>query len=88
MDTFYLIMMWFLTIVFWMLAAGFLFSTLLFGGALIREIYGIFKERHMRNREWKEHDWSSVMMYGIITFVSMIFMAGLVFLALMMSRNL
>jgi len=81
-------MLWILTICLWMLAAGFFGCIVLFCYGLIRELYGIYKERHMRNKEWKEHDWQGVVMFATITFFSTIAFVGLALVALKVGRNL
>lgn len=79
---------WCLTILIWILALGFAIAAGLFGCGLIRSSIGMWKERHIRNPEWKEYDPVAVIVFGGVTLLSVIVCWILVLIALTMGRDL
>ena len=79
---------WCLTIFVWIMALGLAIVTGIFGYGLITSSIGLWKERHIRNPEWKEHDPVAVIVFGGVTLLSVIVCWILVLIALTMGRDL
>ena len=79
---------WCLMILMWLLALGFAIMTGAFGYGMIRNSVGMWKERHVRNPEWKEYEPIAVIVFGGVTLLLVIICWILVLIALNMGRDL